>query len=161
MSPDCAPSSVLTGMPVRVSGRFLGCLVKLPLMFRSGSPLSKAAAVLAVVFAVLSAGFVVVQQCHGQESVAVTSNHHQAGHSSESAPVSSVGLGTLGSSILGDLCVGVFFLVLIVGGKFLLKVGTARYRIRVLNFWAHSKKIADIWRSGYVLSLPQLGICRI
>jgi hypothetical protein len=146
-----------------------------------GSPLSKAAGGLAIVIALLSAVFVIAAQCHNNQSspvVAASSQHHDgAAHGLADAsahalahavaPVSggvlaeSVGLGVLGSSLMGELCAGVFFLVLILGRKFLLKIFSLSTRVPVPSFRSFTQFSPGVARMRAALTLPQLGICRI
>jgi hypothetical protein len=142
-------------------------------MLRMGSPLSKAAGGLAIVIALLSAVFVIAAQCHNSQSspvVAASSHHHDgAAHASAHAvaPVSSgvlaesVGSGVLGSSLMGELCAGVFFLVLILGRKFLLKIFALSTRVPVPSFRSFTQFSPGVARMRAALTLPQLGICRI
>ena len=152
-------------------------IVKLCFMMRMGSPLSKAAGGLAIVIALLSAVFVIAAQCHNNQSssvVAVSSHHHDdaahgLAHASAHAvaPVSSgvlaesVGSGVLGSSLMGELCAGVFFLVLILGRKFLLKIFALSTRVPVPRFRSFTQFSPGVARMRAALTLPQLGICRI
>ena len=135
-------------------------------MLRSGTPLSKAAGGLAILIALLSAVFVIAAQCHGnQSSTVVASNHHHDGavhaHVSTGALAQSGGSGAMNSSLMGELCAGVFFLVLILGRKFLLKVFAAKVRVPVLAFRSGIGFSPGVVRLRAALTLPQLGICRI
>ncbi len=135
-------------------------------MLRSGRPLSKAAGGLAIVIALLSAVFVIAAQCHGnQSSTVVASSHHHDGvvhaHASTGALAESVESGAMNSSLMGELCAGVFFLVLILGRKFLLKVFAAKVRVPVLAFRSFGEFSTGVVRLRAALTLPQLGICRI
>ena len=148
-------------------------IVKLCLMLRMGSPLSKAAGGLAIVIALLSAVFVIAAQCHNNQSSAVVaaSSHHHDGAAHASAHVvahvsggvlaESVGSGAIGSSLMGELCAGVFFLVLILGRKFLLKIFALSTRVPVQRFRSFADYSPGVARMRAALTLPQLGICRI
>ena len=132
-------------------------------MLRSGSPLSKAAGGLAIIFALLSAVFVIAQQCHAsQTSSAVVSTHHHDGthllsggsvHATESVPMN--------SSLVRGLCAGFFFVVLILGRKFLLRFFDNTWPSRQENLWSRSDLSPPMSRLRAALTLPQLGICRI
>jgi hypothetical protein len=134
-----------------------------------GSPLSKAAGVLAIVIALLSAVFVIAAQCHNNQSssVVAASSHHHDGAAHASAHVSggvlaeSVGSGAIGSSLMGELCAGVFFLVLILGRKFLLKIFALSTRVPLQRFRSFADYSPGVARLRAALTLPQLGICRI
>ncbi len=167
-------------LPVRLFCEFAGwagaserAIVKLCLMLRMGSPLSKAAGGLAIVIALLSAVFVIAAQCHNNQSsavVAASSHHHDgAAHASAHAVAhvsggvlaESVGSGAIGSSLMGELCAGVFFLVLILGRKFLLKIFALSTRVPVQRFRLFADYSPGVARMRAALTLPQLGICRI
>jgi hypothetical protein len=169
---------------VRLSCEFAGwaggsarVIVKLCLMLRMGSPLSKAAGGLAIVIALLSAVFVIAAQCHNSQSspvVAASSHHHDgAAHGlahasahlvvpvSSGALAESVGSGVLGSSLMGELCAGVFFIVLVLGRKFLLKIFALSTRVPAPSFRSFTQFSLGVARLRTALTLPQLGICRI
>lgn len=148
-------------------------IVKLCFMLRMGLPLSKAAGGLAIVIALLSAVFVIAAQCHSNQSSAVVaaSGHHHDGASHSSAhavaPVSggalaeSVRSGVFGSPLMGEICAGVFFLVLILGRKFLLKIFALSARFPVQRYRSFADYSPGAARLRTALTLPQLGICRI
>jgi hypothetical protein len=138
-------------------------------MLRMGSPLSKAAGGLAIVIALLSAVFVIAAQCHNNQSSAVvaSSSHHHDGavhassHASGGALAESVGSDGMSSSLVGELCAGVFFLVLVLGRKFLLKIFSLSTRVPVPRFRSFTEFSPGVARMRTALTLPQLGICRI
>jgi hypothetical protein len=147
-------------------GGWTGGIVKLWLMLRMGTPLSKAAGGLAIVIALLSAVFVIAAQCHSnQSSPVVASSHHHDGAAhaltSTGALAESVESGAMNSSLMGELCAGVFFLVLILGRKFLLKIFAVKSRLPVLSFRSFGGFSPGVARLRSALTLPQLGICRI
>lgn len=132
---------------------------------RTGLPLSKAAGGLAMLIVIVSAVFVIAHQCHGDQSTNGVASQaisgHDATHGVDGAAVGLPVTGLMGSSLFGEICASVVFLVLVVGGKFLLRVFKNRYRMKFAIFWARSKLIFyDRWL-GTALSLPQLGVCRI
>jgi hypothetical protein len=142
---------------------------KLWSMLRPGSPLSKAAGGLAFVIALLSALFVIAAQCHSNQSSAMVaaSSHHHGGAAHSSAHVSggvfaeSVESGVLGSSLMGEICAGVFFLVLILGRKFMLKIFAAKTQLLLARIRTFKQFSPVLVRLRSALTLPQLGICRI
>jgi hypothetical protein len=148
-----------------------GNFAKLVIMLSTRSPLSKAAGSLAIVFALFSTVFVIAHSCHSNQSEAAVATHTSSGHShsshgSENAVVDialfdSALDGSLESSLLKGISTGVFFLVLLLGGKFLLKVLSVRYRIKFSSFRSNSKLLLYERLMSFGLSLPQLGVFRI
>jgi hypothetical protein len=125
------------------------------------SPLSKAAGGLAIVFALFSTVFVIAHSCHSNQSSEVVASHSTTGHGSESAFVDSPLGGSINSSLLKEISTGVFFLVLLLGGKFLLRVFSVRYRIKYATFWSDAKLLLYERYLSFGLTLPQLGTLRI
>lgn len=117
----------------------------------------------ALIFLTLTTTAVVVaQSCHDDPapvasvaSAAVHGSHGDHHH----APAPTQGLAS--ASFLPEVCAGVFFLVLIIGSKFILRIFNRAYTEK-----KHALKaglIAYRRRATFnlTLSLPQLGICRI
>ena len=142
-------------------------------MLRTGSPLSKAAGSLAILIVIVSAVFVIAHQCHGGQNASVAvhqvSDEHGAGHgaghglgvSDEGSVLGLTSAGFMGSSLFREIGASIFFLVLILGRKFLLRVLSARSRMKSEALWVRSRlRLINRW-SGTGCSLPQLGVCRI
>lgn len=142
-------------------------------MLNTGSPLSKAAGSLAILIVIVSAVFVIAHQCHGAQSASVATHDVSGGHGSplgtghalgvsdKGATLGLTSAGFMGSSLFREIGASIFFLVLILGGKFLLRVISARSRINSKALWVRSRLILlNRWAST-ALSLPQLGVCRI
>ena len=142
-------------------------------MLRTGSPLSKAAGSLAIVIVIVSAVFVIAHQCHGGQNASVAvhqvSDEHGAGHgaghglgvSDEGSVLGLTSAGFMGSSLFREIGASIFFLVLILGRKFLLRVLSARSRMKSEALWVRSRlRLVNRW-SGTGFSLPELGVCRI
>jgi len=125
------------------------------------SPLSKAAGGLAIVFALFSTVFVIAHNCHSNQSPAAVATHTTTGHVHSSHGSENAVGGSLESSLLKEISTGVFFLVLILGGKFLLKVFSVRYRIKSSSFWSTPKLLLYERFLSFGLTQPQLGIFRI
>ena len=148
-------------------------VAKLLTMLRTGSPLSKAAGSLAIVIVIVSAVFVIAHQCHGGQNASVAvhqvSDEHGAGHgaghglgvSDEGSVLGLTSAGFMGSSLFREIGASIFFLVLILGRKFLLRVLSARSRMKSEALWVRSRlRLINRW-SGTGCSLPKLGVCRI
>ena len=148
-------------------------VAKLLTMLRTGSPLSKAAGSLAIVIVIVSAVFVIAHQCHGGQNASVAvhqvSDEHGAGHgaghglgvSDEGSVLGLTSAGFMGSSLFREIGASIFFLVLILGRKFLLRVLSARSRMKSEALRVRSRlRLVNRW-SGNGFSLPQLGVCRI
>ena len=150
-------------------------------MLRTGSPLSKAAGSLAILIVIVSAVFVIAHQCHGGQNASVAvhqvSDEHGAGHgaghgtghgtghglgvSDEGSVLGLTSAGFMGSSLFREIGASIFFLVLILGRKFLLRVLSARSRMKSEALWVRSRlRLINRW-SGTGCSLPKLGVCRI
>ena len=120
-------------------------------MWISRQGVARAASGIVLLLSLISTGMVVAHQCH-QESVQVaTHSHHQ--DTAKSDPST--------GSLLTDICIGVTFLVLLIGGKYWLRGNRPTWRI------SRNVSIKDL--RGFIkppnlafnLSLPQLGVCRI
>jgi hypothetical protein len=123
-------------------------------MLKSQSKIARLASIFALLFALLSAGAVVAHQCHS-ESAAVSTQAHHTQHSDDGTAQAE------GSSLLGDICVGIVFLALVLGSRFLLKT-------KVRKAWQISPAGASTLRHFseppnliYALTLQQLGLSRI
>ncbi len=114
---------------------------------------------------IVSAVFVIAHQCHGDQSTNGVASQVIGGHGAadggDGVVVGSKAAGFVESSLFRDIGASIFFLVLVVGGKFLLRVFRARLRVKFTTFWARSKLLFyDRWL-GSALTLPQRGGCRI
>ena len=117
----------------------------------------------ALIFLTLATTAVVVaQSCHDDSAViapvasAVVHGSH-GDHHHPPAPTQ----GLASATFLPEVCAGIFFLVLILGSKFILRIFNRAYTEK-----KHALKaglIAYRRRAAFnlTLSLPQLGICRI
>lgn len=124
----------------------------------------------ALIFLTLaSTAVVVAKSCH-DEPIAVTAvttvAHTSHGDHVHTPPANSVtnstaAQGVLNSGLISDICTGIFYLVLILGTRFLLKNRFATFKIN----GAALNSVVAIYRSkvekNLTLSLPQLGISRI
>lgn len=113
-----------------------------------------------IFLALFSTAAVVAHGCHVAQAsaapIAVESHH---GHGDHHLPPVTEGLAS--TSPFMKICTGIFFLVLIFGGKFLFRIFVQRYRSRFSNFRQGLISSKPIISFNLTLSLPQLGICRI
>jgi hypothetical protein len=124
-------------------------------MFAFKSLAAKYSGALALVLAIFSAGIVVIHACHSEQSTHASSaaHHHEVINSSGEI----VGAGDFGAKI----CAATFFLVLLVGRKYLIK------RAKKLDSQINSQLLrlrTTLHRPPgikYALSLSQLGVIRI
>lgn len=116
---------------------------------------AKYSGAMALTLAIFSAGFVVVHACHSdQVTQASATVHHQALKQSSGSIVS-------GNSLIANVCTAAFFLVLLVGRKYLLKKSSgALLRVKSQIFLLGSVKQRPP-NLKYALSLSQLGVIRI
>lgn len=123
-------------------------------MLKSQSKIARLASIFALLFALLSAGAVVAHQCHSKSAAVTNQAHHTQDSDNGTAQA-------LGSSLLGDICVGIVFLALVLGSRFLLKTKVRKawqiFPVRAGNLRYFSKPPNLI----YALTLPQLGLSRI
>jgi len=116
----------------------------------------------AIIFLTLASTVVVVaQSCHQSESTEVaainTTHAVNGGHSHSPSSTDDLASGGL----LTEICTGIFYLVLIIGGRFLLRILQNRLREKILVFNSHVYAYRQRIKFNLTLSLPQLGICRI
>ena len=124
----------------------------------------------ALIFLTLaSTAVVVAKSCHDEPipvAAATAVAHASHGHhvhtpSANSGTTPIAAQGVLNSGLISDICTGIFYLVLILGSRFLLKNRFATFKVNV----AALNSVVAIYRSkvekNLTLSLPQLGISRI
>ncbi len=120
-------------------------------MFSSKQGVARAASAIVLLISLISTGMVIAHQCHQATAQVVTHTHHDE-------PTNSV---APNSSLLTDICVGVTFLVILLGGKFWLRKRVNQLRV---EFIAQVKDLRSFIKPPnlvFALSLPQLGISRI
>lgn len=124
----------------------------------------------ALIFLTLvSTAVVIAKSCHDEPipvAVATAVAHASHGHhvhtpSANSGTTPIAAQGVLNSGLISDICTGIFYLVLILGSRFLLKNRFATLKVKV----AALNSAVAIYRASVeknlTLSLPQLGISRI
>lgn len=124
----------------------------------------------ALIFLTLaSTAVVVAKSCHDEANVvaaiSTVANTSHGDHIHTPPATSGISpkaaLGVLHSGLISDICAGIFYLVLILGSKFLLRnrFKTLRVKVAALN------SVVAVYRAkvsmNLTMSLPQLGINRI
>jgi hypothetical protein len=138
-------------------------------MQKKRSMLTKLVGAALIFLTLASTAVVVAKSCH-DEPIAVAAvttvahtSHGDHVHTppANSATNSTAAQGVLNSGLISDICTGIFYLVLILGSRFLLKNRFATFKVNV----AALNSVVAIYRSkvekNLTLSLPQLGISRI
>lgn len=139
-------------------------------MEKRGKGLTKVVGAALIFFTLISTAVVVVaKSCHEEQKPVVAAaaiTHASHGDHAHTAPANSgkssaPAQGVLNSGLISDICTGIFYLVLFLGGRFFLKSRFNSFRDKVAVF-----KSSDVFNRPKValnltLSLPQLGICRI
>lgn len=120
-------------------------------MFRAKVGFSKAAGSFVLLISILSTGVVIANECHS--TVSASAQHLGHDHFQSSASTS--------STILTDICIGVVFFTLLVGGRYLLRIRKSK---SYLENFAAVKSLRQFIKPPNIhnaLTLPQLGLCRI
>jgi hypothetical protein len=139
-------------------------------MEKRGKGLTKVVGAALIFFTLISTAVVVVaKSCHEEQKPVVAAaaiTHASHGDHAHTAPANSgktsaPAQGILNSGLISDICTGIFYLVLFLGGRFFLRSRFNSFRDKVAVF-----KSSDVFNRPKValnltLSLPQLGICRI
>jgi hypothetical protein len=138
-------------------------------MQKKRSMLTKLVGAALIFLTLVSTAVVVAKSCHDEPiPVAAATGIAHASHGdhvhtqpSNSGTASSVSQGVLNSGLISDICTGIFYLVLLLGSRFLLKSRFASFKVKVSAL----NSAAAIYRAkvekNLTLSLPQLGISRI
>ena len=121
------------------------------LMLRA--PYLKVLGAFAILFAILSAGFMVAEQCHIQSPLSTLSVTHSHGNDLQT--------GGQPHSLLSDICTGAFFLVLILGAKNLVNRALDRGYFKTSYLFERVLKFLRPPNLTFTLSRPQLGTYRI
>jgi hypothetical protein len=120
-------------------------------MFTSKQGVARAASAIVLLISLISTGMVVAHQCHQASTQVAT-------HAQHDEPTSSA---TSNSSLLTDFCIGVTFLVLLLGGKFWLRKKVTRWLVQVDSQIQDLRRFVKPPNLVFALTLPQLGISRI
>ena len=131
-------------------------------VLKNSKVITKVVGVALIFLTLTTTAVVVAQSCHDDSAaivpVASASVHGSHGdHHHPPAPTQ----GLASAAFLPEVCAGIFFLVLILGSKFVLRIFNRTYTEKKHAFI--SGLIAYCRRAAFnlTLSLPQLGICRI
>ena len=139
-------------------------------MEKRGKGLTKVVGAALIFFTLISTAVVVVaKSCHEEQKPVVAAaaiTHASHGDHAHTAPANSgktsaPAQGVLNSGLISDICTGIFYLVLFLGGRFLLKNRFNSFRDKVAVFKSRHIFIRPKVVLNLTLSLPQLGISRI
>ncbi len=137
------------------------CLLEFGVV-KNRSVLTKVVGAALIFFTLVSTVVVVAKACHDQPPaeipVVATAVHASHGDHHHAPPATQ---GIASSSLLRELCVGIFYLVLLLGGKFLLKITHRSYKEKVSSLKVGLIAFHRKHSFNLTLSLPQLGIYRI
>lgn len=131
-------------------------------MLKNSKVMTRVVGIALIFLTLATTAVVVAQSCH-DDAAAVAPVASAAAHASHNdhqhAPTPTQGLAS--ASFLPEVCAGIFFLALILGSKFILRIlkvaYTAKKQLLEAGLIAYRRKAAF----NLTLSLPQLGICRI
>lgn len=132
--------------------------------------LTKVVGAALIFLTLVSTAVVVAKSCHvEQKPIAIAAatiahaSHGDHAHTpptnSGTAPVAKQGI--LNSGLISDICTGIFYLVLFLGGRFLLKSRINFIKDKIEGFKSSLALNKPKVVLNLTLSLPQLGICRI
>ncbi len=115
--------------------------------------ISRAASAFALVLGLISTGVVVAHTCHTE--VSNVAAHLDHGHS---LPDEIAGNS---QNLLNEICIGIIFFFLLLGGKYLHKIFKTRNFQRPEHIWRHALGNIRPPNLTNSLSLAQLGVSRI
>ena len=139
-------------------------------MEKRGKGLTKVVGAALIFLTLISTAVVVVaKSCHEEQmpvAAAAIITHASHGDHIHTAPANSgkssaPAQGVLNSGLISDICAGIFYLVLFLGGRFFLKSRFNSFRDKVAVFKSSGVFNRPKVALNLTLSLPQLGICRI
>jgi len=129
---------------------------------KNRSVLTKVVGAAIIFLTLISTVVVVAKACHKEPTAAIpvaASAIHASHGDHHHAPPATQGIAS--RSLLTEICVGIFYLVLLLGGKFLLKITHRTYKERVSSLKVGLIAFHRKHSFNLTLSLPQLGIYRI
>lgn len=131
-------------------------------MLKNRKALTKVVGAFLIFLTLASTAVVVAKACHSQSapgvSVAATTSHSSHIDHQHLPPVTQ---GLTSSSVFSDVCTGIFYLALLLVGKFLLKRSLTTYRDKSLALKLGLNGFRERVGFNVTLSLPQLGTYRI
>jgi hypothetical protein len=143
------------------AGQISTCLLEFGVV-KNRRVLTKVVGAALIFLTLVSTVVVVAKACHNQpaaEIQVVATAVHASHDDHQHAPPATQGIAS--SSLLTELCVGIFYLVLLLGGKFLLKITQHRYKEKVSSLKVGLIAFHRKHSFNLTLLLPQLGIYRI
>lgn len=144
-----------------LTGQTPTCLLEFGVV-KNRSVLTKVVGAALIFLTLVSTVVVVAKACHDQpaaEVPVVASAVHASHGDHHHAPPATQGMAS--SSLLTEICVGIFYLVLLLGGKFLLKITHRSHKEKVSSLKVGLIAFHRKHSFNLTLSLPQLGIYRI
>ena len=130
-------------------------------MVKNRNPLTKVIGAALILLTLASTVVVVVESCHAGRAPAVVAATSHAAHTDHHHPAPTPLQSTNHSELFTQICAGVFYLVLLLGGKFLLRIFRKSYKNQIQRLTAPLIAFNQRVSNNLTLSLPQLGICRI
>lgn len=131
-------------------------------MEKNRGVLNKAIGAALIFLTLISAAVVVAKTCHDESAAAIpvvaSAVHASHGDHHHAPPVTQ---GFANGTLLTDICVGIFYLVLLLGTRFLLKILHNSYKDKLKTLKIGLITYRRKHSFNFTLSLPQLGICRI
>ncbi len=131
-------------------------------MLKNSKVITRVVGVALIFLSLTTTAVVVAQSCH-DEPVPVTTVAPAVTHASHGdhhhGPAPTQGLAS--TPFLPEVCAGIFFLVLILGSKFILRIFNRAYTEKKHSLRAGLIAYRRRETFNLTLSLPQLGICRI
>lgn len=129
-------------------------------MAKSSRVLTKTVGTVLILLTLVSTAVVVSKACHAeQSSVAVAAVTHVSYGDHPHSPIATQGLGS--GNLFSKICAGIFYLILIFGGRFLLRVFLQSYRDKFIFFKSSLQTYRPLTSLNLTLSLPELSIHRI
>lgn len=122
--------------------------------------LTKAVGTALILLTLVSTAVVVSNACHAeQNSVTVAAAAHVSQGDHPHSPIATQGLGS--GNLFTKICAGIFYLILLFGGRFLLRVFHQSYRDKFIFLKSSLQAYRPLANLNLTLSLPELGIHRI
>lgn len=129
-------------------------------MAKKSKILTKAVGTALILLTLVSTAVVVSKACHAeQNSVAVAAVTHVSHGDHPHSPIATQGLG--GGNLFTKICAGIFYLILLFGGRFLLRIFYQSYHDKFILLKSHLMTYRPLTSLNLTLSLPELGIHRI
>ncbi len=131
-------------------------------MLKNSKTLTKVVGVFLIFLTLASTAVVVANACHNESASAVSisaTTAHASHTDHHHAPPATEGLAS--NSLLTDICAGIFYLALLLVGKFLLRSLLTTHHDKTLALKSGLNAYRRRATFNLTLSLPQLGTFRI